>query len=167
MGACYAYCVEIEGGHGRPRHQRQRAVGEGGGPFQPELREHFIAIGSIFGGDLHRDVEFRRIVTSLSCSPWGEEALAMESLPGYGDRFEPARTPRAFHRDRQHLRGRPASRCRTRGFPPVRTRPCGRRSSPPPAPSPARRSDRLSPPPLSPARRAGSCGTPPPRIALC
>lgn len=30
MGACYAYCLEIEGGHGRPRHQRQRAVGEGG-----------------------------------------------------------------------------------------------------------------------------------------
>ena len=30
MGACYAYCVEVEGGHGRPRHQRQRAVGEGG-----------------------------------------------------------------------------------------------------------------------------------------
>ena len=30
MGACYAYCVEIEGGHGRPRRQCQRAVGEGG-----------------------------------------------------------------------------------------------------------------------------------------
>lgn len=79
----------------------------------------------------------------------------------------PARTPRAFHRGRRRPWGRPASRCRTRGFPPVRTRPCGRRSSPPPAPSPTRRSDRLSPPPLSPARRAGPCDTPPFRIALC
>ena len=33
-------------------------------------------------------MKFRRIAASLSCSPWGEEALAMESLPGYGDRFE-------------------------------------------------------------------------------
>ena len=28
------------------------------------------------------------VAASLSYSPWGEEELAMESLPGYGDRFE-------------------------------------------------------------------------------
>ena len=28
------------------------------------------------------------VAASLSCSPWGEEELATESLPGYGDRFE-------------------------------------------------------------------------------
>ena len=28
------------------------------------------------------------MAASLSYSPWGEEELATESLPGYGDRFE-------------------------------------------------------------------------------